>query len=87
MLVANVESTTLATVAYDPSRELLQLEFCSGAIYQYFSVPAAVHAELLSARSKGSYFNQAIRGRFPYHLVAEFQTDELAVETPARPCR
>lgn len=87
MLVATVESTTLASAAYDPSREWLQLEFCSGAIYQYFSVPAAVHAELLSARSKGSYFNQAIRGRFPYRLVTELQTDEPVVETPARPCR
>ena len=29
MRVATVASTTLATVAYDESRKLLQLEFCS----------------------------------------------------------
>jgi hypothetical protein len=32
MLLATVKSTTLATVAYDEAQELLQLEFCSGAI-------------------------------------------------------
>jgi KTSC domain len=31
-----VESTTLAIVAYDDVRELLQLEFRSRAIYRYF---------------------------------------------------
>ena len=66
MNVTAVESTTLATVAYDDTRELLQLEFRSRAIYQYFGVPAAVHAGLLCAASKGSYFNRVIRGRFPY---------------------
>ena len=35
MHVATVESTTLATVAYDEARELLQLEFCSQAVYVY----------------------------------------------------
>ena len=39
MRVSAVESTTLVTVSYDDARELLQLEFCSRAVYQYFSVP------------------------------------------------
>ena len=73
MLVAAVESTTLAKIAYDEARGLLQLEFCSRAIYQYFGVPAAVHAALLGAPSKGSYFNRVIRGRFPYALARSAQ--------------
>jgi hypothetical protein len=44
----------------------LRLQFRSGATYEYWHVPAAVHAELLKAASKGGYFNRAIRGRFPY---------------------
>lgn len=84
MRVTAVESTTLATVAYDEARELLQLEFCSRAIYQYLGVPAAVHRALLDARSKGSYFNQTIRGRFPYRLVTHFNTGAPDVEVPAR---
>ena len=87
MLFAAVESTTLATVAYDRDRELLQLEFCSRVIYQYDGVPAAVHTALLSAPSKGRYFNQTIRGHFPYRLVSHFHTDAPEVELPARHCR
>jgi len=66
-----VESTTLAAVAYDESQEALQLEFRSGAIYEYLGVPAEMHEELLNAASKGSYFNRFIRWRFPYRLVVK----------------
>jgi len=73
MNVTAVESTTLAMVAYDNDRELLQLEFRSRAIYQYFGVPAAMHAALLRAPSKGKYFNRVIRGRFPFSLASQAQ--------------
>jgi lysyl-tRNA synthetase class 2 len=71
MRVATVESTTLATVAYDEARELLQLEFCSRAVYLYFGVPSAVHQELLDAPSKGRYFNRCIRGQYAYHAIPQ----------------
>ena len=71
MDVTAVESSTLATIAYDSSRELLQLEFNSHAIYQYFGVPAAMHGALLDAPSKGSYFNRAIRGKFRYIRISD----------------
>ena len=74
MNVTTVESTTLSTVAYDDARDLLQLEFRSRAVYQYFGVPPAVHTALLRAPSKGSYFNRVIRGRFPYARAANAQT-------------
>lgn len=69
MKITPVESSTLATVGYEESGELLQLEFRSRAIYRYFAVPAAVHETLLAARSKGSYFNQVIRGRYRFVRV------------------
>jgi KTSC domain-containing protein len=61
-----VESATLATVAYDVAREVLQLEFRDGGVYQYFEVPADIYEALLHAKSKGQYFNLAIRGRFQF---------------------
>lgn len=73
MHLTAVESTTLATVAYDDTRELLQLEFRSRAVYHYFGVPATVHDVLLAAPSKGRYFNQAIRGRYAFVRVAPAQ--------------
>jgi hypothetical protein len=86
MNITAVESTTLATVGYDDARELLQLEFRSRALYRYFDVPAAVHEALLRALSKGSYFNRAIRGRFPYRLVSNFEVAVPDAELPAE-CR
>lgn len=83
MRVATVESTTLATVGYDENLKLLQLEFCSRAVYLYFGVPAAVHQALLGARSKGQYFNGTIRGRYPYRQILRsnpvLQSAEAAV--------
>ena len=64
-----MESTTWATVTYDEALELLRLEFHSQAIYQYLGVPAVVHQALLSSPSKGSYFNNAVQGRFAYQRV------------------
>jgi KTSC domain len=66
MLVTAVDSTTLATSAYDAAHQTLWLEFRSGAVYVYFSVPSEVYQALLLADSKGAYFNRHIRGRFPY---------------------
>jgi hypothetical protein len=70
MRFVNVESTTLAKVGYDETRELLLLEFCSRVVYLYVGVPSAVLQALLDAPSKGSYFNRVIRGRFPYRRIS-----------------
>lgn len=75
MNVTAVASSTLATIAYDRTRELLQLEFNSLARYQYFGVPVAVYEGLLGASSKGNYFNQAIRGKFPYCRISSGQAE------------
>ena len=69
MRVATVESTTPATVGYDEAQELLQLVFCSRAVYLYYGVPAAVYEALLDASSKGRYFNGTIRRRYPYRRI------------------
>ena len=75
-----VSSTTLAIVAYDGTRNLLQLEFRSRAAYCYFGVPAAVHEALLAAPSKGRYFNQVIRGRYAYVRVPEMQAPQTSAQ-------
>ena len=48
MLATAVASTTLATVDYDPSAQMLWLEFCSRAVYRYCDVPLAVYQGLNS---------------------------------------
>lgn len=69
MRMLPVDSTAFSALAYDESRGRLQIEFCSGAVYQYFNVPEMVYQALLAAGSKGRYFNDAIRGRFLYRLL------------------
>ena len=83
MRVVTVDSTTLSTVAYDEARELLQLEFCSRAIYLYFGVPLTVHQALLGAPSKGRYFNQTIRGQFSYRPILDSGGVRRDAEMPA----
>jgi hypothetical protein len=64
-----VASTTLASVSYFPDRHLLELEFRNGAVYEYCDVPLHEYHELLTADSKGTYFNSHIRNCFPYRQV------------------
>jgi hypothetical protein len=84
MDVTAVESSTLATIAYDRNRELWQLEFNSHALYQYCGVPATVHEALLCASCMGSYFNQAIWGKFPYSRLSSGQAERSEQHIPAR---
>ena len=51
MYVVTVESTTLATVAYDEARALLQLAYCTRELYLYFGVLVAVLQAMLNAQS------------------------------------
>jgi hypothetical protein len=59
-----VESSVLASVLYLHHLRLLEIEFHSGLLYQYFDVPQQSYMELLTAESKGAYFNANIRNRF-----------------------
>jgi len=49
-----------------------------------FSVPPTVYQALLSAPSKGRYFNQMIRGRYRYRPIANFDTVPQSAEIPAK---
>jgi hypothetical protein len=64
-----LHSTVLEAAAYHHQEALLELEFGSGAVYHYFGVPAQTYQELLSAESKGGYFNHHIRNRFGYAQI------------------
>lgn len=64
-----VDSSCLRSVGYDAGTQLLVLEFLTGRVYEYEPVPEPVHEALMSAGSHGRYFNQAVRGRFPYRRI------------------
>ena len=60
-----VNSTHLSSVRYDPSTEILEVEFLRGSIYQYYNVPQSAYEELIRADSKGQFFNAHIRDIYP----------------------
>ena len=66
-----VESTTLASAGHDAKAAVLELQFRSGAVYQDLHVPRRIYRDLLCAQSKGGYFNQNIRGKYPYKLIQD----------------
>ena len=61
-----VTSSAVASVGYDPARQVLEIEFRSGNVYQYFSVPPEVHDALMRAPSKGRFVNASIRDAYPH---------------------
>ena len=56
-----VHSSAVASVGYEPATNVLEIEFVDGDTYQYFAVPASVHAAFLAADSLGAYFARQIR--------------------------
>ena len=61
-----LDSSLLTSVAFDPLRNILRVEFRNRAVYAFWGVPDTVHNSLLRASSKGAYFNRSIRGKFPF---------------------
>ncbi len=56
-----VTSTTMSSIGYDQEARTLEIEFVGGEIYQYFEVPEEIYQGLLSAESKGRYFNLVVK--------------------------
>jgi hypothetical protein len=65
----SVVSSNLRSVGYDPATAVLEVEFHSGGIYQYFGVPAGVYGGLMQAGSKGCYFHDFVKGMYAYQKV------------------
>jgi len=64
MLRRTVDSSVITSVGYDAKTNVLEVEFRTGRIYQYFLVPQSVYRELMRADSIGKYFNAEIRGSY-----------------------
>jgi hypothetical protein len=62
----SIESSTLTMIAYDSDHQVLWLQFRDGNIYSYCGIPPEIYDALLSAPSKGRYFNSKIRGQFAH---------------------
>lgn len=65
-----VSSSTLSSVGYDPEKQVLEVAFRHGGVYQYLDVPVATYQELMAAESHGSYLARVIK---PTHAFRRIQ--------------
>lgn len=66
----SVSSSNLASVGYDATNQILEIEFNHGGVYQYSGVPLSVYEGLMSASSHGTYFDRYIKkGGYSYRKI------------------
>ncbi|NWF62317.1 MAG: KTSC domain-containing protein [Fischerella sp.] len=57
-------SSMANAVGYDDEKNILQIEFHNGAVYQYSGIEEDTWEDLHQADSVGKYFNEKIRGKY-----------------------
>lgn len=61
-----VSSSNIASIGYDPDNQVLEIEFLSGAVYQYYSV----YDGLMAADSHGKFLDVYIKkGGYRYTKI------------------
>ena len=65
-----VVSSNIASIGYDPDIMVLEIEFLSGSVYQYYDVPQNIYDGLMAADSHGSFLATYIKkGGYRYSQV------------------
>jgi len=59
-------STVIRSFEYEAARNELTVTFTTERVYVYSLVPPAVADAFRMASSKGAFFNQTIRDKYPY---------------------
>jgi len=60
------ESSTIKRCFYDYTKNLLKVEFNSGALYEYEGVPAEVYDSFCKAESQGRFFTESIKSNYQH---------------------
>lgn len=65
-----VSSSNIASIGYDNENMVLEIEFLSGAVYQYYDVPQSIYDGLMAADSHGKYLAAYIKkGGYRYAQI------------------
>lgn len=62
-----VHSSAIAAIGYDAAARLMKIRFVEGNTYDFCNVPAHVFDGLRASASKGRYYYEHIRDRYPCH--------------------
>jgi hypothetical protein len=60
----NIESSMIHSIGYDANNSTLEIEFNSGAVWQYFDFPESLWYEFNASESKGKFFHQKIKNQY-----------------------
>jgi hypothetical protein len=63
--MVHVESSAIEAVGYDPAARRMRIRFKEGQAYDFCGVPPQLYQALLAAESKGLFYAEFIRGRYP----------------------
>ncbi len=66
-----VSSRDLSSIGYDTKNCVLEVEFLSGDIYQYFNVPYRIFAELTKSNLDGTLFHNWISRSYKYKKLPQ----------------
>lgn len=64
-----VNASTIRSIGYDAGKQLLEIEFSSGAIVQFSGVSPEVHRRFMSSPSPGAFYQDQIEENFPSKRV------------------
>lgn len=65
----DVDSSMLASVGYDEKKQILEVEFNHGGIYEYYEVEKEIYDDLINVDSLGRYFINHIKDDYDYSKV------------------
>lgn len=62
--MVRVVSSAIDAIGYDKDKQQLFIKFKQGETYTFCRVPESIHQGLMSAVSKGGYYDSFIKDRF-----------------------
>ncbi len=59
-----IESKMIKSIGYDAQSSTLEIEFNTGAVWQYFDFQESLWYEFESSESKGKFFHREIKNQY-----------------------
>jgi hypothetical protein len=77
-----VNSSMIASVGYDRQERVLEVEFNTGNVYEYYDVPYREYLNLMKDESKGSYMKDFIIDQYGYGRVSRSRRQKQRSREP-----
>lgn len=64
-----ITANGISQVGYEQGSQILEIEFASGNVFQFFNVPEKMFDQFMSSAHKEFYYERNIYERFPYKRI------------------